>query len=293
MAKRKALGSGLNSLFPEEVTGLEEIDSTEKVEQIALSELTPNPYQPRKDFSEESLAELAASIKQDGVFQPIIVTPNKVRGYYIIAGERRFRASKMAGLETIPAIVREFSDHQMIQVAILENLQREDLNPLEEAQAYDMMMQNMNLTQNEVADRLGKSRPYIANYLRMLSMPDMVKQLIAKGELKPGQAKAILGLKDKKQIVGLAEKTVKEGLTVRQLEEIVKKMNEAATAAVPKKPKTVKSIYIRESEDALMDKFGTSVNISDKGNKGKIEIEYVSQSDLNRILDLLDIHISL
>ncbi|MDR0921439.1 MAG: ParB/RepB/Spo0J family partition protein [Lactobacillales bacterium] len=291
MAKKKVMGRGIDALFTEEITSLEEIDTkSEQVVELELADLRPNPYQPRKTFDEDSLKELAASIKQDGVFQPIIVRESKVKGYEIIAGERRFRASKLAGKETIPAIVREFTEELMMQVAVLENLQREDLNPLEEAEAYEMLMRNLKLTQNEVAERLGKSRPYIANYLRLLTLPSLVKELVQKETLSTGQARTLLGLKDKAQIIALANRAVKESLTVRQLEAVVQEMNERGAREKKRPGKTPKPYYIRESEDLLMDKFGTSVVIQDKGDKGKIEIEYVSQSDLTRILDLLDVH---
>jgi ParB family chromosome partitioning protein len=178
----------------------------------------------------------------------------------------------------------------MMQVAVLENLQREDLNPLEEAEAYDMLMKNLKLTQAEVAERLGKSRPYIANYLRLLSLPKLVKEMMQDERLSMGQARTLLGLKNKEQILKLANRCVKENLTVRQLEQLVSTMNESKDKK--KVPRIVKEkpYYLRESEDRLMDKFGTSVEIHEKKGKGKIEIEYLSQSDLTRILDILNIH---
>ncbi|OJG91198.1 chromosome partitioning protein ParB [Enterococcus saccharolyticus] len=270
---------------------LEEVDvKKDEVLELSLNELRPNPYQPRKTFDEVSLQELANSIEQSGVFQPIIVRKSAVKGYEIIAGERRFRASKLAQRETIPAIIRDFDEEAMMQVAVLENLQREDLNPLEEAEAYDMLMKNLKLTQAEVAERLGKSRPYIANYLRLLSLPQLVKEMMQDERLSMGQARTLLGLKNKEQILKLANRCVKENLTVRQLEQLVSTMNESKDKK--KVPRIVKEkpYYLRESEDRLMDKFGTSVEIQEKEGKGKIEIEYLSQSDLTRILDILDIH---
>ncbi|MBL1229392.1 ParB/RepB/Spo0J family partition protein [Enterococcus sp. BWB1-3] len=292
MSKGKGLGRGIDALF-QDFASLEEVDvKKEEVIEIPLKELRPNPYQPRKTFDESSLNELAESIKQSGVFQPIIVRKSSVKGYEIIAGERRFRASKLAEKETIPAIVREFDEEAMMQIAVLENLQREDLNPLEEAEAYDMLMKNLKLTQVEVAERLGKSRPYIANYLRLLTLPELVKDLVQQEILSMGQARTLLGLKDKKLISTLADRAAKEGLTVRQLEQIVNDYNEdegKKTAKTVKKPVKEKPYYIRESEDRLMDKFGTTVMIQEKEGKGKIEIEYLSQSDLARILDILNI----
>ena len=276
--KGKGLGRGIDALF-QDLQGLEEVDiKTEKVVELPLNELRPNPYQPRKTFDELSLQELANSIQHSGVFQPIIVRQSSVKGYEIIAGERRFRASKLAGKETIPAIIRNFDEEAMMQVAVLENLQREDLNPLEEAEAYDMLMKNLKLTQAQVAERLGKSRPYIA------------KEMVQDDRLSMGQARTLLGLKNKEQILKLANRCVKENLTVRQLEQMVAEMNDTKNEK-KKVPRLIreKPYYLRESEERLMDKFGTNVEIREKEGKGKIEIEYLSQKDLTRILDLLNI----
>ena len=262
----------------------------EEVLDLPLNELRPNPYQPRKTFDEQSLKELANSIERSGVFQPIIVRRSQIKGYEIIAGERRFRASKLAGKTNIPAIIRNFDEEMMMQIAVLENLQREDLNPLEEAEAYDMLMKNLKLTQAQVAERLGKSRPYIANYLRLLSLPKLVKEMVQEERLSMGQARTLLGLKDKSNLLKLANRCVKENLTVRQLEKLVSEMNEAKEKKKIPRLMKEKPYYLRESEERLMDKFGTSVAIQEKNGKGKIEIEYLSQNDLTRILDILDIH---
>lgn len=286
----KGLGRGIDALF-KDFSEIEEVDEQKDVvSEIPLEELRPNPYQPRKTFDEHALQELAESIKQSGVFQPIIVRKSTIKGYEIIAGERRFRASKLAGKTTVPAIVREFDEARMMQIAVLENLQREDLSPMEEAEAYEMLMKNLKLTQVELSEQLGKSRPYIANYLRLLTLPQVVKDLVQKEQLSMGQARTLLGLKDEKNIIPLANRVLKEGLTVRQLEQIVSEMNDKESLT-PKKTKQVtpKPYYIRSSEDRLMDKFGTSVAINEKNGKGKIEIEYLSQADLTRILDILEI----
>ncbi|WP_326717143.1 ParB/RepB/Spo0J family partition protein [Vagococcus jeotgali] len=287
----KGLGRGIDALF-KDFSDIEEVDiKTETIQDISLNELRPNPYQPRKTFDEKGLQELANSIKQSGVFQPIIIRKSEIKGYEIIAGERRFRASKLAGKETIPAIVRDFNEASMMQIAVLENLQREDLNPLEEAEAYDMLMKNLKLTQVELAEQLGKSRPYIANYLRLLTLPKVVKDLVQQEALSMGQARTLLALKRKEDIIILANRAVKEGLTVRQLEQIVNQMNDVDKDNKKEKKLTTqaKPYYIRESEERLMDKFGTSVHIQEKEGKGKIEIEYLSAKDLTRILDILDI----
>lgn len=288
---KTGLGRGINALF-DDLSKIEEVDPNfEEVKSIALTELRPNPYQPRKTFDQAALEELAKSIKTSGVFQPIIVRKSAVKGYEIIAGERRFRASKIAGQENIPAIVREFDEAQMMQVAVLENLQREDLSPMEEAEAYDMLMKNLKLTQAELSEQLGKSRPYIANYLRLLTLPDIVKELVQNESLSMGQARTLLGLKNQEQIIPLANRVLKEGLTVRQLEQIVVEMNDQDSMPKTKKVKVVKEIpaYVKASEESLMDKFGTTVVIKDTGGKGKIEIEYLSEEDLTRILDILDV----
>ncbi|AOA03385.1 MULTISPECIES: ParB/RepB/Spo0J family partition protein [Carnobacterium] len=285
----KGLGRGIDALFGD-YSELDEIDVTnEMVKEIPLEEIRPNPYQPRKTFDEEALNELADSIRQSGVFQPIIVRESTIKGYEIIAGERRFRASKLAGKATVPAIIRAFDEERMMEVAVLENLQREDLTSLEEAEAYDMLMKKLKLTQEEVAKRLGKSRPYIANYLRLLGLPESVKKMLQSDEISMGQARTLLGLKDKRMIIKIANKVVRDNLTVRQLEQLVNQLNQPKEVEQKSNKAEKKPYYIRESEDRLMDKFGTAVQISDKGNKGKIEIEYLSTDDLTRILDILEI----
>lgn len=283
--KKRGLGRGLEALFDESP----QVQETEEITEISLDEIRPNPYQPRKTFDNKSLKELSESIKENGVFQPIIIRKS-VNGYEIIAGERRFRASKLAKKKTIPAIIRDFDEAQMMEVAVLENLQREDLTPLEEAQAYEMLQKNLGLTQAEVSKRLGKSRPYIANYLRLLTLPQKTKRLLQRGELSMGQARTLLGLKDKDSIDDLARKVVKNGITVRQLKSLVAKLNEKEKK--PKKKAIKKSAFIRASESQLTDKFGTSVNITEgkKGN-GHLAIDFSSTDELNRILDLLGINL--
>ncbi|MCW1929056.1 ParB/RepB/Spo0J family partition protein [Bhargavaea beijingensis] len=275
----KGLGKGLNALFPGE-----SLKQSEQVEQIDLKLLKPNPYQPRKVFEEESLKELTESIREHGILQPIIVR-KKGRKYEIVVGERRFRASGKAGLESVPAVVRDMTDQQMMELAILENLQREDLNPVEEAEAYKQLMDALGLTQEQLAFRLGKSRPHIANHLRLLSLPEEVRAMLSDGRLSMGHGRALLGLKNKKQIEPVAQKTAADSLNVRQLEALVQRMNED----VPRETKKEKKdIFITEKETELRDFFGTSVNIRKTKNRGKIEIEFFSDEDLERILELLD-----
>lgn len=286
----KGLGRGIGTLFSSNpMEALEVIDlENETVEEIALSDIRPNPYQPRKTFDEEALRELSESIKQTGVFQPVILRKSAVKGYEIVAGERRVRASKLAGKTSVPAIVRQLDETLMIEIAVVENLQREDLNPLEEAQAYDTLMSKLSLTQAQVAERLGKSRPYIANYIRLLGLPPVVKDYLTNGQLSMGQARTLLSLEKQEDMIALAKKTISEGLTVRQLEEMVQKQLQPKPVVTTMKKKA-RPAYVLESEERLTDKFGTSVHIVDKGDKGKIEIEYLSQADLARILDILNI----
>ena len=292
MAKNKqsGLGRGIEALFEE--NDFNEINDNETVQDVKLSLIRPNPYQPRRTFDQKALRELASSIQESGVFQPIILRqPDpKLKRYELIAGERRFRASKLAKQTTLPAIIRTMSDEKMMEVAVLENLQREDLTPLEEAQAYQTLMDKLSLTQAQVAERLGKSRPYIANYLRLLGLPNEIKELVSAGKLSMGQARTLLGLKDRKQLVKLAKQAVEKNLTVRQLEELVAQMNGTAEKKRAKRRQR-KPAYVREAESQLQSKFGTKVAVapSRKKNAGKIEIPYTSADDFNRILEVLNI----
>lgn len=289
--KRKGLGQGINALFPdEELLDVEKVAGEEMVAEIAIDEIRSNPYQPRKHFEQSALEELADSIRENGVLQPIIIRKSSVKGYELVAGERRHKASEMAGLTTIPAIVRDLDEEFMIKYAILENLQREDLTALEEADAYQLMMNKLSLTQEKVADVLGKSRSHVANHLRLRSLPNEVKQLLNDKKLSMGQARTIRALADEKEIIQLSRRAVKENLTVRELEKIVTEIKNATKEPKEVKKPKKKSPFIRAYENKLMDKFGTDVIINEKGSKGKIQIEYTSQSDLNRILvDILNI----
>lgn len=300
ISKKKSIlgeGKGLGALLSSNNIDIDIEDlNAEKVHKISLDEIVANPFQPRKNFDQSALEDLAASIKNEGVFQPIIIRQPKrtIKQYEIIAGERRFRASKMAGLTTIPAIVRDLSNEQMMQVAVIENLQREDLSPIEEAQAYQTLMDNLNITQSELAKRLGKSRPFIANYLRLLTLPTNVKDLVEGGQLSMGQARTLLGLKDKKEIPKLAKRVIEERMTVRYLEELVAQLNgveitkpQAAKKVTPNKKSNP---YIQAAANQLEEKFGTKVLFkSNTAGKGKIEINYLSNDDLSRILQVLNI----
>ncbi|AIY06976.1 chromosome partitioning protein [Planococcus sp. PAMC 21323] len=274
----KGLGKGINALFPGET-----ISDTDKVNQINVGEIQANPYQPRKIFDQVALEELAESIKEHGILQPIVVRKAGEK-YEIVVGERRFRAAKLVKLKKVPAIVKELSDQQMMELAILENLQREDLTPIEEAEAYQKLMEALNLTQEQLAFRLGKSRPHIANHIRLLALPEAVRKLISDKELSMGHGRTLLGLRSKKLIPETAEKVVKESLNVRQLENLVQRLNENVPRETLEKKK---DIFIEEKQSELRDRFGTKVQIKKNKNKGKIEIEFFSEDDLERILELL------
>lgn len=261
---------------------------------VEVDKIRPNPFRPRRIFDKKKLAELADSIRESGIFQPLVLRQPiaAIERYEIIAGERRYRASIIAGLTKVPAIIRDFSDETTREAAIVENLQREDLSPLEEAEAYQAMIQELGLTQAQVSQRLGKSRPYIANYLRLLGLPTMVKQLLQDGKLSMGQARTLLGLKQERQLEQMAQRTVKENLTVRQLEAMVNQINAAKTKKAKKLPQRRRSPFVREIENQLAERLGTKAVVLEKSKqKGKIEIDYESMQDLDRILEILNISI--
>lgn len=275
----KGLGKGINALFPGE-----SLSETEKITQLNISQLRTNPYQPRKVFDETALQELSESIKEHGILQPVVVR-KKGNNFELVVGERRFRAAKLAKLEEVPAIIKELNDQQMMELAILENLQREDLTPIEEAEAYQKLMEALSLTQEQLAFRLGKSRPHIANHVRLLALPEKVREMISDKELTMGHGRTLLGLRSKKLIPETAEKVMKEALNVRQLENLVQRLNEDVPRETIEKKK---DLFIEEKQSELRDRFGTNVQIKKSKNKGKIEIEFFSEEDLERILELLN-----
>ncbi|MCX55557.1 ParB/RepB/Spo0J family partition protein [Listeria monocytogenes] len=276
----KGLGKGINALF-------NNVDTNEEtVQNIAIKDIKPNPYQPRKIFDTKAINELRDSIKIHGVLQPIILR-NTDKGYEIVVGERRFRAAKEAKLKEIPAVVRDLTEEEMMELSVIENLQREDLSPLEEAESYQFLMKKLGLTQAKLAERVGKSRPYIANFVRLLTLPEEVQVMLRDGSLSAGHGRVLLGLKLKKNIIPTAKKAVAQGLTVRQLEDVVNNLNENVSRETFKPARV--PIFIRESESQLRDKFGTAVSIKRRDKKGKIEIEFLSDDDLDRILEILDI----
>ncbi|MDF9839704.1 MULTISPECIES: ParB/RepB/Spo0J family partition protein [unclassified Paenibacillus] len=276
----KRLGKGLDALIPSL-----SINEDDKVVEIPLGQLRANPYQPRKDFNEEAIQELAESIRQHGVIQPIIVR-SVLKGYEIIAGERRFRASQYCGKTTIPAVVRSLSDQQVMEIALIENLQRENLNAMEIAVAYQGLMDQFSLTQEELSLKVGKSRSHIANFLRLLTLPEEVKDYVSRGTISMGHARAIVGLKDPEIVKQLAEQCVEQQWSVRQLEEVVKNLDRKPAAGV--KAKVLKrDPYIDNVEEGLRERFKTTVKIKQGKDKGKIEINYYSAQDLERLLELL------
>ena len=289
MENRRALGKGLEQLFDLDNLNVNNVSEFEKniyedtkheeIVELNIDELRPNPYQPRTIFDEDALNELAESIKENGVFQPIIVKKS-IKGYDVIAGERRLRASKIAGKKTIPAIIRQISDNKMAEIALLENLQRENLNALEEAKAYKSLIDKLNLTQEELAKKVSKSRSHITNMLGLLRLPGEVQDMISTGKLTMGHARALSKIDDKEEIIKMASDITEKGLTVRDVEE--KSENIPKTHQTIRKPKNNEYSYV---QDLLRDKLDTKVKIKDK----KIEISFTNTADLNRILEILNI----
>lgn len=285
--KRRALGKGLEELFNNEQINFNQIEekildstSVDEIVELPIDELRPNPYQPRKVFDEAKLQELADSIKEHGVFQPIIVKKSSIKGYEIIAGERRVKACKIAGLEKIPAIIRDFSDQQMMEIALLENLQRENLNSIEEAMAYRSLLDTMQITQEELANRLGKSRSHITNMLGLLNLPEEVKDMIIEDKISMSHARVLSKMGNKDDVIVLANKIVEENLNVRDIEEVSKNDNIEKNH----KNKARTNNEYEYLENNMCEKLGTKVKIG----SNKISISFTSVDDLNRILDILN-----
>lgn len=286
--KKRALGKGLEQLFNTENLDLESFEKAvydtstkEEIQDISLDDLRPNPYQPRKVFNDESLKDLADSIKEHGVFQPIIVKKS-IKGYEIIAGERRVRAARLAGLTKIPAIIRNLNDEQMMEIALLENLQRENLNCIEEAIAYKKLLESLSLTQDELAKKVGKSRSHITNTLGLLRLPSEVQKLIIDGKLSMGHARVLSKLESNEKIIELANKIVEEKLPVRDIEEESTVEEKKVKIERHSNPKINEFKYV---EELLREKLDTKVKIKDK----KVEISFTNNADLNRILEILNI----
>jgi ParB family transcriptional regulator, chromosome partitioning protein len=277
LALAKGLGKGLGALIQNE---------EEQVQEVSVKELRPNPYQPRKVFDQKAIDELKESIQEHGILQPILARKS-IKGYEIILGERRFRAASEAGLKNIPVIIKDYSEEKMMEVALIENLQREDLNPVEEAQAYQKLIDHLKLTQEELASRVGKSRPHIANHIRLLQLPKPVLELLSNGMITMGHGRALLGLKKKSKMQQVVQRITDDGLNVRQLEKLIQDINMNVSRGTKKKTAQT-DVFFKEKESSLRDRFGTSVSIKKSKRKGKIEIEFFSQDDLERILDLLE-----
>lgn len=259
--------------------------SHDKIVALPLEKLRRNPYQPRDYFDEEALRDLTQSISQHGVLQPIVVRET-IKGYDIVVGERRFRASQLANKDSVPAIIKNLTDEEMLELAIIENLQRENLKPLEEAKSYATMMEELNLKQQDVADRLGKSRSYIANVLRLLNLSPSVKKLINEEKISSAHGRTLLGLDKKHQLDQVAKKVVKEHMSVRALEEYIKQLN-AQGQDKKKKTKQPKPNFLVKHEYRLKEKFGTNIDISKTKKAGKISLEFNSEDEYKRILELL------
>ena len=282
MAKKGGLGKGIDAIFHDNARA----DDGGAVE-LNINELEPNRGQPRKEFSEEAMRELADSIAQHGVLQPLLVRPLLSGGYQIVAGERRWRASRMAGLTTVPALIRELTDSEVMQIALIENLQREDLKPLEEAQGYQALMEEFGFTQDEISKSVGKSRPAVTNALRLLNLPEAVRGMLARGDLSAGHARTLLSFKDEAAMLAAAKRVVAEGLSVRELEKMAKKAN-------AEKPEAVRSTrrirYYDEAELALRDTLNRVVHVGGTKKKGVLSIEFYGEDDLKNLLDELKLN---
>lgn len=277
----RGLGKGLNALITSNL-----IEEGEQVKEVPISEIRPNPYQPRKEFEPAAIEELAQSITEHGIVQPLIVRKS-IKGYDLVAGERRLRAAKSIGLKNVPVIVKSYSDQQLMEIALIENLQRENLNPLEEAEAYGKLISHHEYTQEQLAKKVGKSRPHVANMLRLLQLPEKICHMLSTSALTMGHARALLTVEKEQVQLQLAKDVIDKGLNVRQLEEMVKQLT-VSRETKKKKPSKNEPVLI-EMEEKLRSRFGTSVKIKKGTKRGKIEIDFYSPEDLQRILDILDI----
>ncbi len=282
--KKMALGRGLDSLIP----GIESIDNRPSEYFMCDVELIrSNRYQPRLQFSEEKLQRLTDSVKQQGILQPLVVRKNS-EGYELVAGERRLKAARRSGLKQVPVIIRDISDSQLLEISIIENIQRENLNPMEEADAYRRLMDMFHLTQDQVAQRVGKSRSAVANFIRLLNLPDEIKDSIMDNVISMGHARALLGLASASQQRAVWRQIISKSLSVRQTEEIIKKQRKENEKSAPKpqEPSSDDVYFSRLAED-LSRSYGTRVQINRRGKKGRVVIEFYNDNDLDRLLSLL------
>lgn len=285
MTKKFALGKGLSALIPEESE--ESIKENSKI-LISINKIKSDEQQPRKLFDSEKIAELAESIKTHGIIQPLILRKYSDNQYIIVAGERRWRAAKMAGLKEIPAIIMELSDRDILEISLIENIQRQDLNPIEEALAYKKLLSDFDITQEELSKRIGKSRVTIANTIRLTNLDDRVQQYIIESIITEGHGRTLLAISDKQKQYELAQQVIDEKLSVRELERLIKRINDEDEKSKFSDSSIELNPYYKEIKNQLQNFFGTKVNISNKKNKGKIEIEYYSEEDLQRILDIMN-----
>ena len=284
MTKRSGLGRGLGALLPgADVAVAPGEASAAGLQEIAVEEIYPNPRQPRTVFRQEDLDELASSIREQGVLQPVVVRPRRQGGFELLVGERRLRASKLAGATKVPAIIRQVDDRQALEQALVENVQRADLGPLEEGQAYRNLVELFELTQEDVARRVGKSRVHVTNTLRLLELPDEIKTFMDEGRLQAGHARALLGIKDQDKQLATARRAVERGLTVRQIEEIARETE----AAQPAAERETRKRRFPDLEESLADHLSTEVRIESGRGRGRIAIAFGSRDDLHRIVELL------
>ena len=286
MSKKYGLGKGLGALIPDDLSVQDDKDINKDVNKISINMIRANESQPRKSFDENKLNSLTASIKEHGIIQPLVLKKDEGDTYTIIAGERRWRAAKLAGLKEIPAVIMNVTEKQLLEISLIENIQREDLNPIEEALAYKKLIDDFNLTQEELSERVGKSRTAITNCLRLLNLDLRVQQYVIEGVITEGHGRAILGVDDKNFQFKLAQTVIDEGLSVRETEKLAKNMLHDNKRK--RKEKDENPYYI-DIEEKLKSAFGTKVSIKSGRNKGKIEIEYYSEDDLQRIVELLRI----
>ncbi|MCL2322345.1 MAG: ParB/RepB/Spo0J family partition protein [Oscillospiraceae bacterium] len=284
-SKKFGLGKGLGALLPSNV---EENTNKDSIT-IDINLIKPNANQPRKSMDESKIRELAASIKEYGIIQPVVL--RKLDDTYeIIAGERRWRAAMQIGLREIPAVIMDVSEDKILQISLIENIQRDDLNPIEEAGAYKKLIEDLNVTQEELSEKLGKSRVAITNSMRLLKLDETIQQYIRDDLISEGHGRSLAGIEDKAVQVDYAKKIIKEGLNVRQAENLVKSLNEESNEKTErKKTKPNNDIYISEIINSLENKFGTKISIKDNNDRGKIMIEYYTKEDLNRILDIINL----
>jgi len=277
--KKKALGKGLKAFLPDDYGILKE----ERYTELEIDRLAPNPHQPRMNFKEEAIEELAQSIKETGVLQPLVVVPGENDYFYIVVGERRWRAAQKIGLR-LPVIIRKLSKAQQLEASLVENLQREDLNPLEVALAYQKMIDELSYTQQEVAEKVGKDRASVTNYLRLLKLPPEIKAFLMEGQLTMGHARALLALEETDLQIALARKIIKQGLSVREVEKLIQKMK-AQPSSPKKETPTPSDPDLLAAQEELIQTLGTKVAISGTLKKGVIKIYYYSTDDLNRVFD--------